>query len=71
MAADSVKHVVNALFTAKKNADGNGLRWVFADSAILQTIAKTKHGRIEVKNESINDFGDFISNQKPGMQMSK
>jgi hypothetical protein len=43
-AEDSVKAVINKLFTAMKNSDATSLQECFADSAILQTI--TASGRV-------------------------
>jgi len=51
-AEDSVKAVINQLFTAMKNADAVLLKDCFADSAILQTI--TAAGQI--RNEDVADF---------------
>lgn len=57
---DSVKAVVNNLFTAMKKSDAALLLSCFADSAILQTIVKTKDGSIAVKNESVKEFANAI-----------
>ena len=51
-AEDSVRNVIDKLFMAMKNSDGNTLKECFADSAILQTI--TSNGGI--RNESVIDF---------------
>lgn len=51
-AEDSVKAVINQLFTAMKNSDANNLQKCFADSAILQTI--TANGTI--RNEAVAEF---------------
>jgi hypothetical protein len=59
-AEDSVKAVINQLFTAMKTADGNLLLSCFADSAILQTIIE-KDGKARVQNENVKDFADFVS----------
>jgi hypothetical protein len=53
---DSVTAIVNQLFVAMKNSDGNLLQNCFADSAILQTIVNNKEGKAIVKNESVSDF---------------
>ncbi len=56
-AEDLVKQTVNNLFTAMKNSNGVMLQSVFADSAILQTIAKSKtSGKIMVRNEAVSEF---------------
>lgn len=62
-AEDSVKVVVNDLFTAMKNADAVLLKSVFADSAILQTITRNKEGKTEVKTDEVSGFIDFVSKQ--------
>ncbi len=62
-AEDSVKAVVNDLFTAMKNADAALLKSVFADSAILQTITRNKEGKTEVKTDEVSGFIDFVSKQ--------
>jgi hypothetical protein len=63
-AEDSVRSVVNNLFTGMRNADAALLKSAFADSAILQTITRNKEGKMQVVTESINDFADFVSNLK-------
>jgi hypothetical protein len=65
-AEDSVKAAVNKMFTAMKNADTAMLRASFADSIVLQTIARDKAGSILVRNETPADFIDFISKAAPG-----
>jgi Putative lumazine-binding len=63
-AEDSVKATVTTLFTAMKNADAPLLKSVFADSAILQTIARDKDGKLVVRNEEVKEFVDFVGQQK-------
>ena len=53
---DSVKAVVNQLFTAMKNADAGMLKDAFADTAVLQTIRRKQDGTFFVQNERVNDF---------------
>lgn len=65
-AEDSVKAVINNMFTAMKNADGKLLQNCFADSAILQTISRNKAGETLVRNEPILDFVSFVSKEKVG-----
>ncbi len=59
-AEDSVKAVVNLLFSAMKASDGTLLLSCFADSALLQTMAKDKEGKQFVKNESIKEFANSV-----------
>lgn len=63
-AEDSVKAVVNRLFTAMKNADGAMLRTTFSDSAVLQSIAMTKEGKTVIRNEKVEDFVKSINSLK-------
>lgn len=60
-AEDSVKAVVMNLFAAMKNSDAGLLKSVFADSAVLQTIAKNKAGETVIRNEAIAGFAESIS----------
>lgn len=64
-AEDSVKSVINQMFTAMKNADSVTLRTLFADSALLQSIA-TPDGKVIIRNESIHDFIELIGKQTAG-----
>jgi hypothetical protein len=61
-AEDSVKAAVNLLFTAMKSSDPVMLKSAFADSAILQTIARNgkKKGSFVVAAESVSDFASVI-----------
>ena len=63
-AEDSVKAVVNQLFTAMKNVDGSMLKDAFADSAVLQTIRRKQDGTFFVQDEKIDDFVKSISTAK-------
>ncbi|MFZ9387985.1 MAG: nuclear transport factor 2 family protein [Chitinophagaceae bacterium] len=66
-AEDSVKTVINNMFTAMKNADPVLLKSCFSDSMVLQTITRGKEdGRLVVKNEDPSGFVDFISKESPG-----
>ena len=60
---DSVKAVINKMFEGMKNADAELLKSCFGDSVVFQTITKTKEGNTIVRNESVNDFADFVGNQ--------
>ena len=63
---DSVKATVNRLFEGMKNGDAALLRSAFADSAILQTIARNKEGQTIIRGASLNEFADFVSKQPKG-----
>ncbi len=63
---DSVKAVVNNLFSAMKTSDEAMLLSCFADSALLQTIATNKEGNRFIKNESIKAFAASIATAPKG-----
>lgn len=58
---DSVRQVVNRLFTAMKEADSAGVVNVFADAAVVQTISRDK-----LVKDSYLDFGSSIGKLKKG-----
>ena len=61
---DSVKTVVNNLFAGMKNADAALFKTAFSDSAIMQTISRTRDGKTSVRNESVTEFAEFVSKLK-------
>jgi hypothetical protein len=63
---DSVKTVVKQLFEGMKNSDPSLIRSAFADSAILQTITKSKEGKITIENDSVDEFAKMIGTVKKG-----
>lgn len=58
---DSIKAAVNLLFDGMRAANASIIHAAFADSAILQTIARNKDGRVIIKNESVKDFAAQVS----------
>ncbi|MEO5945623.1 MAG: nuclear transport factor 2 family protein [Chitinophagaceae bacterium] len=65
-AEDSVKAVINKMFTAMKNADGEMLKSSFSDSIVFQTISRNKGGATVVRNESASGFINQISKATSG-----
>lgn len=61
---DSVKAVINQLFSAMKAADASTLKDAFADSAVLQTIRRRQDGTFFVQNEKVSDFVNQIGMAK-------
>ncbi len=57
---DSVKMVINKMFTAMKTGDSLSLTKCFADRAVLQTVAKSKDGKISVRSEQVTEFARQI-----------
>ena len=65
-AADSVKTVINNMFTAMRTADTVLLKSVFADNVIFQTIG-IKEGKTIVKTENAGGFISLVGSLKPGV----
>lgn len=63
-AEDSVKAIVNQLFTAMRTVNGSLLKDAFADSAVLQTIRRKHDGTFFVEDEKVDDFVKSISTAK-------
>jgi hypothetical protein len=63
-AEDSVKAVINAMFSGMKNADAALFKSAFSDSAIMQTISRNREGKTIVRNESLTSFADFVGKLK-------
>jgi len=65
-AEDSVKAVINQLFLGMKNADASLVQTAFADSAIMQTLARDKQGQVMVENDNVDQFATLVSGLKKG-----
>ncbi len=52
----AVKAVINNMFDGMRKTDSSLIRSAFAPKAILQTIAKTKEGKVLVRSEPIDTF---------------
>ncbi len=63
-AEDSVKAVINKLFSGMRNIDAESLKDVFADSAILQTIKRKADGITYVQTDPLKGFIESISKSK-------
>lgn len=60
-AEDSVKAVINQLFTSMRNADSTGVVNCFSEKNILQTIVRDKDGNISARSELVSNFGRSIA----------
>ncbi len=52
----AIKTVINNMFDGMRKTDSVLIRSAFAPKAILQTIAKTKEGKISVRSEVLDSF---------------
>jgi Putative lumazine-binding len=55
-AEDSVKAVINDLFTGMRNSDTSAIRNAFHEKAILQAIVSGKDGQVAVREKKVADF---------------
>jgi hypothetical protein len=60
-AEDSVRAVINQLFDAMRSADHVKLKDAFADSAVLQTIGRTREGGTRIINDGVDKFVASVS----------
>lgn len=65
-AEDSVKAVINKMFTAMKTGDANLLKSTFSDSIVFQTIARSKDGNLIVRNENPEEFIEQVGKAVAG-----
>lgn len=61
---DSVKAVINQLFTTMRNVDAAMLKETFAENAILQTIRRKPDGSFFVQEEKVSEFAEQIGKAK-------
>ena len=63
---DSVKAVINNLFTAMKTADSVGVKNVFSEWAVLQTIGRNKEGGTMIRTDEVAGFASFVGKSTKG-----
>jgi hypothetical protein len=63
-AEDSLKTVINTLFTGMKNADSVLFKSAFSNNAVLQTITRNKEGKMIVITEKIDEFASSVGKLK-------
>jgi hypothetical protein len=63
-AEDSIMATINTLFIAMKNGDASLFKNTFSDSAVLQTISRSKEGKTVVKNENVAEFAKVVGQLK-------
>jgi Putative lumazine-binding len=63
---DSIKAIVNQLFEGMKSSDAAMVQSAFADSAVLQSVAQTRDGKISIENDQVAAFASLIGGLKKG-----
>jgi len=63
---DSIKNTINDLFKGMLNVDKDLMRSAFADSAILQTIARNFEGKMVIENQTPEGFIAVVSKLEKG-----
>jgi len=61
---DSVRAVINKMFAAMKEGDGESLKSTFSDNAVLQTISRDREGKTIVLNDTVAAFAEFVNHLK-------
>jgi hypothetical protein len=60
-AGDSIKTVINTMFTGMKNSDTALVKSCFSETAIMQTFGKDKEGKTIITTDSPGDFAKIIA----------
>ena len=60
-AEDSIKTVINMMFTGMKNSDTVLVKSCFTETAVLQTFGKDKEGKTIITTDSPSDFAKIIA----------
>ncbi len=63
-AEDSIKAVINDMFTGMRNGDAGLFLSAFSDSAVMQAISRNKEKKTVVVNQSLAEFAAFVGNLK-------
>jgi hypothetical protein len=53
---EAVKSTINLLFDGMRNSDTSAISRAFDPAALMQTIAKSKDGKLMIRNEKLQDF---------------
>jgi hypothetical protein len=62
----AVKRPIELLFEGMRKADSAQVAACFAPSAIMQTIAVSKDGKVVVREQKVSEFAASIKNVLPG-----
>ena len=60
-AEDSIKTVINKMFTGMKNSDTILVKSCFTETAVLQTFGKDKEGKTIITTDTPGDFAKIIA----------
>ena len=60
-AEDSIKAVINKMFTGMKNSDTVLVKSCFTETAFMQTFEKNKEGKTIITTDSPSDFAKIIA----------
>lgn len=66
-AEDSVKKVIDQLFVAMNKGDGESIRSLFHEQAIMQTIVYDKEGKESIKDAAVEQFIASIDRLEAGV----
>ncbi len=60
-AEDSIKTVINIMFTGMKNSDTTLVKSCFTETAFMQTFEKNKEGKTIITTDNPSDFAKIIA----------
>ncbi len=60
-AEDSIKAIINKMFTGMKNSDTVMVKSCFTETALMQTFSKNKEGKTIITTDSPGDFAKIIA----------
>ena len=60
-AEDSIKAVINKMFTGMKNSDTAMVKECFTETAFMQTFGKNKEGKTIITTDTPSDFAKIIA----------
>ena len=60
-AEDSIKAVINKMFTGMKNSDTAMVKECFTETAFMQTFGKNKDGKTIITTDTPSDFAKIIA----------
>lgn len=63
----AVRATIDQMFAGMLKADTTLFKAVFAPTATLQSVAKSKEGAVSIRQESIPDFIKSVGKQTPGV----
>jgi hypothetical protein len=65
-ASDSIKQVINEMFTGMREGDTIKIKSCFSETAFLQTFARNKDGVVDITTIKVSDFCKSVASMPKG-----